>query len=535
MKKIITIIFIFTSILLVACSTTTNITTENTTNTSTTTNVTTAGTTAATTVNPNSSIYDVAPSLDMCNGIENIGDWEIAWCDEFNYRGVPDSKKWKYDTGGNGWGNNELQYYTSADRDNVFVEDDNLIITARKEKIGTNNYTSTRLNSSGRSEFLYGKIDIRAKLPGEKGTWPALWMLGNFGKYNWPGCGEVDIMEHVANDLNVVHGSIHTQNYYHKINTQKTGQMVLDDVVNEYHNYGIEWTPKQIRFFIDGINYFTFNNDEINNPDNSHDNWPFDEKMFFILNIAIGGWGGTVPSNFTEAKMFVDYVRVYQKPFEEIDTTSPSAIENIHTISNSPANSIIVWDSTNDNIGIKDYDIYLDDVFLGKTQVPSFTFKNLVVNQTYTVKIVASDFSSNTSLNTFTLTPQYPFIPGIVEAEDYIEMFGVQLENTSDVGGGQNIGYIDKNDYMIYKINVPTSGTYKIKYRIASQSLGGGVDLYNGDTLLVQKTFSGSGAWQKWMSVETEAFELDEGLQTIKLLVSKSGFNLNYFEFVKVE
>lgn len=502
-------------------------------------------TTTQTTGTTEEPLPDIPPSPDMCDHIPDMGDYRIVWCDEFNYRGLPDPTKWDYDVGGHGWGNNELQYYRRASRSNVMVQDDNLIITARKENYENRNYTSTRLLSAGKFQFTYGYIEFRAKLPAVKGTWPALWMLGDYWKYGWPECGEIDVMEHVAQDLNVIHGSIHTTDYNHVQGTQKTASIVLDDVTNQYNLYAVEWTPKQIRFFVNGINYFTFNNDEINNPNHSRTSWPFDEEMFIIMNVAIGGWGGTPDPNFTEAKMYVDYVRVYQKdyPTEDEDVTPPTAIENLTVKSIEGTRVNLAWDAAWDDLGVKYYEIYAQELspnanreLIGITTIPSYTLTNLKQNTSYSITVYAVDFSDNygEGQTIEVQTGSYPTIPTRIEAEDYIDMFGIDLETTQDVGGGLNVGWMDAGDYLVYYITVLESGYYTLNYRIAANQDGAQYELYlNDDEIpLVITDIPYTGGWQNWRTVQTEAFYLEEGTHRLLLKITAPGSNLNWFEFV---
>lgn len=485
---------------------------------------------------------DIEPSPTMCDDIPAKGDYEIYWCDEFDYRGLPDDTKWNYDVGGHGWGNNEIQYYKRADRDNVIVKDDNLIITARKETYQNRHYTSTRLLSKGKFDFKYGYIEFRAKLPDVGGTWPALWMLGDIDKYGWPECGEIDVMEHVANDLNVVHGSIHTTDYNHTNNTQKTAKIILDDVT-EYHTYAVEWTPKQVRFFIDDINYFTFNNDEINNPNNLHSSWPFDDGMFIIMNIAVGGWGGTPDPKFTEAKMYVDYVRVYQKDFPEIeeDDITPSSIENL-SAKTEKHRTTLTWDAAKDNLGVKYYEIYAskvgdtgEPVLVGTSNIPTYTVSGLEQNSKYDITVYAVDFNANIGEGaTIQITTgAYPTIPTRIEAEDYLDMSGIDVEPTSDEGGGVNVGWMDQGDHLVYYINVEESGYYTIDYRVSVNQSGAGYAIYlnDDDEPLVTTTFSSTGGWQNWRTVESDAFFLEKGTHKITLKITASGSNLNWLEF----
>jgi beta-glucanase (GH16 family) len=237
-------------------------------------------------------------------------DWRLVWSDEFNYKGLPDSTKWTYDVGGHGWGNNELQYYTRKKLNNARVENGKLIIEARKEKLDSSKYTSARLLTRGKASWQYGKIEVKAKLPKGRGSWPAIWMLAENMK-EWPDDGEIDIMEHVGFHQGFIHGSIHCKKYYHVIGTQKTDTIQVPDCSDAYHVYSLEWDKEMIKVGVDGKVYFSFANEH-----KGYEYWPFDNKMHLILNVAVGGnWGGQkgVDDTTLPWKMLVDYVRVYQK------------------------------------------------------------------------------------------------------------------------------------------------------------------------------------------------------------------------------
>jgi len=234
---------------------------------------------------------------------------QLVWSDEFDKEGLPDSTKWSYDTGGHGWGNNELQYYNKS---NAHVKNGKLIIEAIKEDMNQHHYTSSRLLTKGKGDWLYGKIEVRAKLPRGNGTWPAIWMLSSDWKYGgWPASGEIDIMEHVGYDPGVVHGTIHTEKYNHVKQTQKEGMITLGDCQDEFHTYSINWNKDMMQFLVDDKPYHTVTKDVKDN----YEGWPFDQRFHLILNIAVGGnWGGKegVDENIWPQKMEVDYVRVYQ-------------------------------------------------------------------------------------------------------------------------------------------------------------------------------------------------------------------------------
>ncbi len=231
------------------------------------------------------------------------------WRDEFSKNGLPDSTKWDYDVGGHGWGNNELEFYTRGK--NAFVRGGKLIIEARKETTDDNNYTSARLVTRGKAAFLYGRIEVRAKLPPGKGLWPAIWMLSEEGAYGrWPRSGEIDMMEQVGFDPTNIHISVHTASFNHIKGTQKTVVQEVASATTAFHIYRIDWMPGIIRGFIDDAQVFSFKNDG-----SGSDHWPFDKKFYLLLNLAVGGnWGGThgIDSTAFPARMEVDYVRVYR-------------------------------------------------------------------------------------------------------------------------------------------------------------------------------------------------------------------------------
>jgi beta-glucanase (GH16 family) len=250
-------------------------------------------------------VVPAPPIIDKNWQFETTPTWE----DNFSTGSSADASKWTFETGGSGWGNNELQYYTSGA--NASVSGGMLALTAKKENFSGREYTSTRMISRGKGDWLYGRFEIRARLPKGRGTWPAIWMLSSDNSYGtWPASGEIDIMEHVGYDPNRVHASVHTSAYNHTRNTQKTASKVIPDATDSFHVYRVDWTPYAVRTFIDGVQYFEFVNEG-----KGFSVWPFDKKQFLILNIAVGGnWGGVqgVDNNIFPATMLVDYVRVYK-------------------------------------------------------------------------------------------------------------------------------------------------------------------------------------------------------------------------------
>jgi len=209
----------------------------------------------------------------------------LVWADDFGYTGPPDPEKWGYDLGGHGWGNNELQHYTDR-LDNAWVADGVLRIRAVREDFGDKQYTSARLVTKGKGDHLYGRVEVRMRVPTGRGTWAAAWMLPTEAEFGqWPRSGEIDIMEHVGYDVGNVHGTVHTEKFNHMKSTQ-VGRVIPVEV-KEWHTYAVEWSPERIKFILDGQQYHDFANGKC------WEAWPFDRKFHVILNLAVGGdWGG---------------------------------------------------------------------------------------------------------------------------------------------------------------------------------------------------------------------------------------------------
>ena len=242
--------------------------------------------------------------------------WTLVWNDEFDGPAL-NLEKWSYEIGGHGWGNNELQYY-SDDDSTAFIQDGKLVIRADLVPQGTGSsdnlryFSSARLRTSGKGDWRYGRIEVKAKLALGQGKWPAIWMLPTDWMYGgWPESGEIDIMEHVGYDPGRVHGSIHTGSYNHKINTQRGGSKLLDKISSKFYVYAIEWYEDRIDFLIDDSKYFSFQNDG----KNDFNTWPFNQRFHLLINIAVGGdWPGS-PDETTQfpTEMELEYVRVYEK------------------------------------------------------------------------------------------------------------------------------------------------------------------------------------------------------------------------------
>jgi beta-glucanase (GH16 family) len=247
--------------------------------------------------------------------------YHLIWADEFSKDpdGLPDPAKWSYEVGY--VRNHEAQCYTQARLENARIEHGQLIIEARKEtppypivndgdtSIAKVPYTSAALETVRKADWLYGRIEVRAKLPAGKGVWPAIWMLGaNEKQVGWPKCGEIDIMELVGKEPGIIHGTLHY--FADGKHTQSGDKLPIDHPENDFHVYAAEWNRDHIDLFVDDQKYFSF---DVRKADNDSQN-PFRKPQYLILNLALGGsWGGPLDDTILPQRMTVDYVRVYQK------------------------------------------------------------------------------------------------------------------------------------------------------------------------------------------------------------------------------
>ena len=240
--------------------------------------------------------------------------YHLVWADEFDTDGLPDPHKWGHDTVMNrqGWHNHELQYYSGPRPENAVVQGGRLVITARKESLsqaadwGGQRYTSARLLTRGLGEWTYGFVEVRAKLPCGRGTWPAIWMLGTGGA--WPDDGELDILEQLGQDPTRIFSTVHTRAGFGDRGVG--GAQRITDACSAFHRYQMHWTPRGLSFGVDDFVH-------LNLPKLSDAKaiWPFDAPQFLLLNLAIGGdLGGPVDDAIFPVRFEVDYVRVWQAP-----------------------------------------------------------------------------------------------------------------------------------------------------------------------------------------------------------------------------
>ena len=336
---------------------------------------------------------------------------DLVWSDEFDINGAVNATKWHHQTqipaGGN-WYNGEEQHYTNQ-LVNSFVNSGFLNIVAKKEVYTsqgfTKQYTSARLNS--KFAFKYGRVDIRAKVPTNQGTWPAIWTLGKninedgaffdstHGTTDWPACGEIDIMEHgitPSQPAGYVQSALHTPSSSGA--TTNIGGTIASNLGTDYHIYSLNWSPFQITFLLDGVAFYTYN-PAVKNASN----WPFDADQYLLLNIAMGGVAGNIPSNFNQATMEIDYVRVYQNV--QVDTQIPTNFTA--TIGAVTSTSIELLLNSNDNSGSVVYGVTYGSNSTSAAGT-SGVQKSLVISglnptTNYSFSVRASDLSGNNAAN----------------------------------------------------------------------------------------------------------------------------------------
>ncbi len=490
--------------------------------------------------------------------------WELVWSDEFDYTGLPDTDRWGYDVGGDGWGNSEAQFYTESRAENARVENDVLVIEARKENVGGNAYTSARLVSRGKGDWTYGRIEVRAKLPSGRGTWPAIWMLPTdwiYGDGGWPDNGEIDIMEHVGFDPGRVHGSVHVNAFNHLLGNQKSSVKTVADAETAFHVYAIEWTPGQLDFFIDETVYFRYVNDN-----RGWTTWPFDHAFHLILNVAVGGtWGGQqgIDDSIFPQRMEVDYVRVYRNAaVPEVTLTSPPAGTTIDT--GTPLR--ITAEASDSDGAVARVEFLQGDGVLGEVTTPPYewtvddarpgcytltaraTDDQGWITRSDTIDVLVGDGCTQSP---YLIAPNP--IPGVIEAEyfdlggpgvGYLDVDpanngggirlgeGVDIETTADDGGGYNVGWIATREWLAYTVDVQEAGAYTVEARVAVPGASGAFQLeFDGEDKTGPIRFGTTGGGQTWATVRKEGVLLDAGVQVMRLRFTDNNYKLNKLIF----
>ena len=479
-------------------------------------------------------------------------NYKLVWSDEFKVQ--LNQTYWTYETGNsNGWGNNELEYYTNRPQ-NCVIQNGNLIISALKENYNNFNYTSARIKTQNKFSIRYGKIEARMKLPYGQGIWPAFWMLGdNITQVGWPTCGEIDIMEMIGGNQrdNTVYGSAHWGGDYSKAYKLTNGKFADD-----FHIFDVTWTPQQIQWHVDGITYNTLDVTNLS---------AFQKSFFIIINLAVGGsWPGN-PDNTTifPQTLQVDYLRVYQDTtaFPVVSITSPK--DQTHFQANKDI--IINASASMQNGNISKVEFYQGSEKIGETFTNPYqmTLKNVYPGK---YKITCKAYSSN-GLMSFSDTTNVivdgsysssPYggnpahVPGKIEAEDfdlggegnayhdsdiannggqYRINDGVDIELCTDTGGGYDIGWTQNDEWLLYTITVQESASFQITSRVSSNS-GGGTLHYEIDGSDVTGVISvpNTNGWQTWQDVVSKTFTISAGIHKLKLYINSAGFNINNFQ-----
>lgn len=403
--------------------------------------------------------------------------WNLVWEDNGNGAAntLPDASKWRHDTGGGGWGNNELQYYTNRVENTRYDGSGNLVIEARAEAYGGRNYTSGRLLTAATFTQAYGRFEARMRLPYGQGIWPAFWMLGNnIGPVGWPTCGEIDIMEMVGYAPNSVFGTLHGPGYSGGAGIaaeRNTGSSVS----TAFHEFAVEWEPNIIRWTMDGVHWLTRTPGDL--PGGAA--WVFDHPHFMLLNLAVGGnWPGN-PDGSTVFSQFltIDYVRVYSRNTNQ-----------------RPYNAVLPIPGT----------VQAEDFDLGG---PGISYND-----------------------TTTYHPGGVNMPRFSEQPD--------LEACTDAGGGYDLGWTVPGEWLEYSVNVAAAGDYALRARVASQDAGGTFRFELDGAPLANSTFTipNTGGWQTWNTLGPQTVTLPAGEHTLRLVYLTAGpgggvGNLNWFSF----
>jgi beta-glucanase (GH16 family) len=495
--------------------------------------------------------------------------YSLVWSDEFNGTAL-DLANWSYDFGNGcpdlcGWGNNELQYYRSQ---NVAVTGGNLVLTTKAENYGGYAFTSGKVHTRGKQSFLYGRIEMRAKIPTGGGMWPAFWMMPQDDVYGgWAASGEIDIMES-SNATTEVGGALHFgDNYPNNTSTSQSHSLGGTNFADDFHIYAVEWEEGEIRWYVDDTLFMSrassqwYTNAAPGNPQA-----PFDQEFFIILNTAVGGWytGCTQPSCITAdlpQEFVLDYVRVYEDIANfppEVTITSPV---NASTV---PAGNIFITADASDPDGtVATVEFYADGNLLGEDTTEPYSFPWIgVPDGCYNLSAKAIDDLGGPAIDTIGITVgdgcgQEPFhgtpfvLPTRIQAEDFdiggegvayhdIDLGNtggayrtdedVDIEATSDVDGVCNVGWIEGVEWLEYTVTVPQAGQYTIATRVASIYTGRNFSIeFNGvnktGDVIVPRTLG----WQNWETVEA-TMTLEAGTQTMRFAPGTEGFNLNWFD-----
>lgn len=495
--------------------------------------------------------------------------YSLVWSDEFNGTTL-NAENWAPDIGTGcpslcGWGNGELEYYRA---ENVTVSGGNLILTARDESYGGASFTSGKVTTRGKQTFLYGRVEMRAKIPTGGGMWPAFWMMPQDDVYGgWAASGEIDIME-ASNNTTSVGGALHFgDNWPDNASTSSSYSLGGANFADEFHTYAVEWEPDEIRWYVDGVLFFARSSSQwYTNAAPGNPQAPFDQDFYLILNSAVGGFypgctdPGCITADFPQ-EFLIDYVRVYKDIVNEAPTVTITAPTSGATL---PAGNITIEAVATDVDGsVVGVEFYNGAEYLGlDTSAPYTLVWSSVSDGCYDIQAKAIDDLGSIASDTVDITvglgcgqTPYPgsphLLPARIETEDfdtggqgiayqdsdignnggqYRPAEDVDIEACADVGGGYNTGWTDAGEWLEYTIDVPVTGQYVIDTRVSSLMGGGVFHLEFGGLDKTGDVFVPSTTgWQTWTTV-TDTVSLSAGIQVMRLVATFSGFNVNYID-----
>ncbi|MBO6575930.1 MAG: family 16 glycosylhydrolase [Rhodothermales bacterium] len=500
-------------------------------------------------------------ALVLLSAPASAQSWNLVWAEEFDYVGAPDPDKWVHDLGAGGWGNQEAQYYTDR-LDNARADGDHLIIEARAESFGGAAYTSARLKTRGKAAFRYGRVEARAQLPSGVGTWPAIWMMPEESVYGvWPASGEIDIMEHVGKDEGRVHASLHMGARNAPMGNNPTGSRLISDATSAFHVYAVEWSPREIRFYMDDelVNVQTPGTSEVGSySDNGlgYEFWPFDQDFHILLNVAMGGqWGGpTIDDSALPTQMLVDYVRVYEPVGEIPESTLTASATTVN-----PGDTVNVSASSSDPNG------QLESLTLLQSGVPiaSATSSPLEISAVgvaegcYSLTARGVDeagwtgdsapvevtVGANCGQAPITMVPHA--VPGTLEMELYDQGGntiayreldqvnsgrGFRVDESVDIAprsdtDGFYVGWIGSREWIEYSVRVE-AGIYRIEAEVNGD---GAFDLEIDGQAVASLAFQDAGVWT---TAEAVNVDLPGGDVVMRFQPQATGFEIDRITFV---
>lgn len=461
---------------------------------------------------------------------EGNPNYTLIFEDQFNGTGVPDLTKWTVDPRPKGWINGEQQVYTDTSYDNARVRNGSLVITGKKDYPNYNTtepWSSARLITRNKVDFKYGKVEVRARLPRAKGSWPAIWLMPTTDTYGaWPKSGEIDIMEHVGNNFGTVLSTVHTQNNNWTNGGHLSASKLIPDADTVFHVYALEWSEDSLHFTYDGVKCYTYVN-----PKTDWKDWPFDQKFHIILNVAIGGgMGGAITEAHWPDSMLVDYVRVYQKGL---------GTPMLDSIVVSPANRAFVagrkYQYTAKIFDQNDFPMNLTPVWSITGTGNTITTGGLATIQSEGVITATAIYNGDTlsaTANAIIRAANYKSIPARIEAEAFDYSNTTRTEPALDTSGVLNVSFIGSSSFMEYDIQAPWTGSYRLQLRVAVNTAST-VKVMMGDTLLTTMKLPASGGWQNWITVTSEPFQLPGGKRTLLIQSATSGWNFNWLKVIR--